>query len=213
MSRATDHAYAAIRGRIMAGELAPGASVGEEQLAALTGVSRTPVREAMRRLEAELLIRRAGPKRAFVADWSTDDVAEMFALRAMLESHAAARAAERIDAAGIALLTAHNEALGAAIDERQDPDIAGFLAANRAFHAAMVEAAASPRLATMLAKLIEQPVVARTAHLYDRPQLARSHAEHAELLAAFAVGDAEWARAVMAAHIRRAFHTFADSRR
>lgn len=212
MSRATDQAYARIRAAIVAGTLPAGAAVGEDMLADLCGVSRTPVREAMRRLEADLLLRRASPKRLVVADWSPGDIDEMFALRALLEGHAAARAAPRFDAAGLDALALTNAALGVAIAAPAGPDIPGFLAANRAFHDGVVRAAASPRLAAMLAKLIEQPVVQRTARLYDRAQLARSHAEHEELLAAFARADADWARAVMTGHIRRAFHTFAEAR-
>lgn len=208
---ATQRAYAELRRRILAGELPPGSPIGEERLAALVGVSRTPIREAIRRLEAELLIRRLGPRRAIVAGWSADDVAEMFALRGLLEAHAAARAARCHDAADIAYLVACNADLAAAID-RPAPDIDAFVAANRAFHARIVAAAASPRLAEMLARLIEQPVVALTARLYEPVQLLRSQDEHAELLDAFRHRDADWAAAVMTGHIRRAFHTFAARR-
>ena len=210
MSRAADTAYEIIRERIAGGALAPGAPLREEELAELCGVSRTPVREALRRLEGELFVRRSGGSRAFVADWSADDVGEMFTLRAVLEAHAAARAATRLSADQLAGLAAANAALGAAIHAPGGPDVAGFLAANRDFHDRVIAAAASPRLAAMLAQLIEQPVVRRTARLYDRAQLERSFAEHGELLAAFARADADWARAVMTGHIRRAFHTFAE---
>ena len=80
MSRASDRAYAEIRGLILSGEIAPGAQLKEEQLAELCGVSRTPVRDALRRLEADLYIVRSGSQRAFVADWSREEVDEMFAL-------------------------------------------------------------------------------------------------------------------------------------
>jgi DNA-binding GntR family transcriptional regulator len=65
----------------------------------------------------------------------------------------------------------------------------------------------------MLAKLVEQPVVWRTAHHYGREALRRSHREHEELIAAFARRDASWAEAVMGAHIHRAFHAYADAHR
>ena len=69
----------------------------------------------------------------------------------------------------------------------------------------------SRRLASLLSTLIEQPVVWRTAHHYGREALQRSHSEHEELLAAFARHDGAWAEAVMTAHIRRAFHAYADA--
>lgn len=210
VSKASDLAYARIRSGITGGEWAPGTPLREEELAALCGVSRTPVREALRRLEAEYLVRRTEGARSFVADWSADDVAEMFALRAILEGHAAARAATRIGAADIAALEALNEevrlsAEGDATDR--------FLAANRRFHAIVLEAAQSPRLAQMLGSLVEQPVVRRTAQHYGRVEFARSHAEHAALIEAFHARDAQWAESTMTGHIRRAFHAFAAANR
>jgi DNA-binding GntR family transcriptional regulator len=91
------------------------------------------------------------------------------------------------------------------------PDIAAFLEANRAFHHLIIEAAQSPRLAATLAGLVEQPIVRRTARLYGRGQLRRSLREHNELIQAFEASDAGWAEAVMTAHIRRAYHAFAEA--
>jgi len=201
MSKASDLAYARIRQGITGGEWQPGTPLREEELAALCGVSRTPVREALRRLEAEYLVRRTEGARSFVADWSADDVAEMFALRAILEGHAAARAATRITPEAIAELQALNAEVHAACGT---DDTDRFLSANRQFHAIVLEAAASPRLAQMLGALVEQPVVRRTAQRYGR-----SHAEHAALIEAFLARDAQWAQSTMTGHIRRAFHAFA----
>jgi DNA-binding GntR family transcriptional regulator len=178
----------------------------EEELAALCGVSRTPVREALRRLEAEYLIRRTEGARSFVADWSHDDIAEMFALRAILEGHAAARAATRIAAAALDQLAALNDDIEAAIPAG---DTDRFLAANRQFHAIVLDAAQSPRLAAMLGALVEQPVVRLTARHYGSAEFRRSHAEHAALVEAFRARDAQWAESTMTGHIRRAFHAFA----
>ena len=72
MTRAADRAYAEIRSLILSGDAAPGTQLTEEQLADICGVSRTPVRDALRRLEAELYIVRSGSQRAFVADWSRE---------------------------------------------------------------------------------------------------------------------------------------------
>jgi DNA-binding GntR family transcriptional regulator len=212
MSKASDRAYAQIRAMILSGELASGSQIAEVQLAATCGVSRTPVREALRRLEAEALVRRTDTQRSFVADWSLDDVEDGFEMRGMMEALAARRAAQRLTPAELAELTACNAALERAIT-RPSPDIAAFLEANRQFHAIITEAAASPRLAAMLAGVTEQPVVLRTARNYDIDNLRRSWREHDELLAAFAARDGEWAHAVMVAHIRRAFHAYADAHR
>ncbi len=208
MSRASERAYAAIRAHLLSGAVKAGEQLTEDQLAQITGVSRTPVREAVRRLEDELLLVRSDTKRMFVADWSRDDIEEMFALRQMLECHAAERAATRLSPEQIARLETVNRDLKTAI-EPAAPDVARFLEANRAFHEVIIEAAHSPRLAQLLAKLVEAPVVLRTARTYSREDLNQSARDHDELVAAFAAHDPDWARAVMGSHLRRAFHTFA----
>lgn len=212
MSRASDRAYGAIRNMILSGELPAGAQLGEEALAEMCGVSRTPVREALRRLEADMLVGRTDTQRTFVADWSIDDVADAFELRAMLEGRAARRAAERMTDSAMARIRAANRALGTAI-QGLVPDVSGFLEGNREFHAIILEVAGSRRLAALLGTLIEQPVVLRTARQYSREELRRSHAEHEELAAAFARRDGAWAEAIMTSHILRAYHAYAEAHR
>lgn len=210
MSRASEQAYTKIRAHLLSGELKPNEQLTEDQLAQITGVSRTPVREAVRRLEGELLLVRSDTKRLFVADWSRDDIEEMFTLRQMLECHAAERAAQRLSREQIAQLEALNRAIKHAI-EQPSPDVARFLEANRSFHEVIIDAAHSPRLGQLLAKLVEAPVVLRTARTYSIDDLYQSARDHDELIAAFTTRDPEWARAVMGSHLRRAFHTFAKA--
>lgn len=210
MSRASDRAHEQIKALILSGGMPPGAPLREEHLAELCGVSRTPVRDALRRLEAELFVVRSGSQRTFVADWSHEDVDEMFTLRGMLESHAAERAATRISAAQIETLKHLNRTIEKAT-AKAHPDIGAFLSSNREFHDIVLEAAASPRLSATLATLVEQPVVRRTAMTYGREQLDRSAREHAELIVAFEARDGAWAQSVMHAHIRRAYHAFSKA--
>ncbi|MBC2667966.1 GntR family transcriptional regulator [Novosphingobium piscinae] len=210
MSRASDRAYTMIRGLILSGELAPGAQLGEEALAELCDVSRTPIRDALRRLEADLLIRRTGTQRSFVADWSLADVEDAFELRGMLEAHAALRACQRMDDEALARLRRCNARIRRAI-ERAVPDVSGFMNANREFHGVILEQARSRRLTALLGTLVEQPVVRRTAEQYSTAQLSQSWREHDELIAAFERRDGVWAQAVMLGHIRRAFHAYADA--
>lgn len=208
MSRASDRAYSQIRRKILRGELVPGEQIREEQLAEVCGVSRTPVRDALRRLEAESLISRNDSQRSFVAEWSLEDIAEAFQLRALLEGRAARRAATRITAEQLRTLKVCNRRIEAAITD-DTPDIGVFLENNRMFHDTIMGAAASVRLTNILASIVEQPVVLRTAQQYDRENLMRSHNEHQELVAAFERRDDDWAEAIMAAHIHRAFHAYA----
>ncbi len=210
MSKASDIAYATIREKIISGELAPGDQLREEALAEICGVSRTPVREAMRKLESELLLRRTESQRSYVADWSLDDIEDAFELRALLEGVAARRAASRIDASGIARLEMVNASVEKAI-LASPPNVVAFLEANREFHAEILAVAGSRRLEILLQSLIEQPIIWRTGHHYSADELKRSHHEHGELIKALERGDAGWAETIMAGHIRRAFHVYADA--
>ena len=210
MSKAADGAYQQIRAAIRSGALAPGEQLREEQLAEICGVSRTPIREALRRLESEQLIRKTDSQRSFVAEWSLDDIDEGFSLRAMLESHAAARAASRLTSRQLDQLREYNEGIIVAI-RKDDPDVASFVSFNHAFHATIMDAAQSQRLSRILSGLVEQPIILKTAARYDREQLERSWHEHGELVLAFERADPDWAAHVMSAHIRRAFYAYSDA--
>lgn len=210
MSRASDRAYNQIRSMIISGALPPGAQIREEQLAETCSVSRTPVRDALRRLEAELFVKRSESQRSFVADWSLNDMEDSFILRGMLEGHAAKRAATRISWDQLERIKSLNAALRRAVD-KPVPDVPAFLDQNRQFHGIILEAANSDRLSNLLSRIIEEPVVLRTALQYDRENLMRSYYEHHELLGAFARRDGDWAEAIMLGHIRRAFHNYADA--
>ncbi|MEP0393492.1 MAG: GntR family transcriptional regulator [Erythrobacter sp.] len=210
MTKASDRAYEAIRGMILSGELSSGDPLREEALAQVCGVSRTPIREALKQLEVDMLVTRTESQRSYVADWSLDDVADAFELRAMLEGHAAKLAAERMTDEILIALRYCNNAIYEAIS-KPDPDVNAFLDHNRELHALVLKAAGSRRLTNLLTALIEQPVVWRTAHHYDPKAFECSHSEHADLISAFERRDGAWAEAIMAGHIRRAFHAYADA--
>lgn len=210
MSKAADIAYRKIRKEILSGGLQAGSQLKEEELADLCGVSRTPVREALRRLESEMLVWRTETQRTHVADWSIGDIEEMFTLRSMLEGYAAARAAEKMGEKDLQALKRCNEALGNAIDG-DNPDVGAFLKYNREFHSILSAAAGSERLSQLLGRVVEQPIVHRTALGYDRKHLVHSHREHGELITAISKRDSEWARAIMVGHIHRAFYIYQEN--
>ncbi len=210
MSKAADQAYSYIRSAILNGQLSPGSPLREESLAEASGVSRTPVREALRRLEVEQLVQRTDSKRCFVADWSLDDIEEGFVLRAMLEAHAVSRAAQRISPEQIALLRETNEQILASLNGKE-ANPGAFADLNRKFHATIVQAAQSERLGRLLAGLVSSPVVLRTAATYNRAQRELSVREHDELIRALERSDSQWAQAIMVSHIRRAFHSYNDA--
>ena len=95
--RASDRAYAALRDEIIEWRLPPGTVLGEVEQSARLGVSRTPLREALRRLSADGLVAAAGGRGVVVTDVALDDIRELFELRRALEEQAARLAAERGD--------------------------------------------------------------------------------------------------------------------
>lgn len=205
MSKASDQAYNELRARILSGELPSGTQLKEEELAALVGVSRTPIREAIRKLESEFYITRSDSQRSFVTEWSADDMAEIFALRSRLEGYAASSAARNIDEETLAELDAINDAL-AELLSRPTLDTAGFVELNGQFHSRILSASRSRWLAGLLSRLALQPMIHQTAARYTKREVEQSYMEHSEIAKALRKRDADWAEAMMIAHIRRAFH-------
>lgn len=207
MAVATDQVYAAIKAGISSGTFAAGSHLGAAGLADELGVSRTPVREALRRLSAEGLVDIHANRGAYVTSWSHDDVEEVFALRTVLESHAAECSAVRLKPDLIGRLEGYAVRMEDAVSagSRELPTIA---ACNAEFHSIIIMAAANKRLAAMISSVVEVALVTRTFRVYSDEDLARSMTHHRELIAAFKARDAQWAGSVMRSHIRAAYHVF-----
>lgn len=210
---AAERAYAAIRGGILDGTLELGARLPEEDLAARAGVSRTPVREALRKLAAEGFVTFAPNRGAQVATWSDDDLEEIFGLRALLESHAAAQAATRIAAGDLAALDTLADRMEHAAAQATPGALDRVAELNNRFHRTILDAAGSRRLHALLDTVIVLPLVHRTFHRYTTAALRRSMNHHRELLAAFAAGDGEWAATVMRTHVLAARAVLLGGRR
>ena len=204
MESSAAQALAYIRERLVSGEFAAGTRLIEESLARDLGISRTPVREAIRTLVADGFLRFRPNAGAFVAEWSDEDIRQIFDLRTILESQIAEAAALSMTPAQLAGLEATQEKLdrlGAAKTARA---IEQRNALNRRFHAVIAEASRKARLAAALNSAISMPIVQQTFRRYTPRQAQRSLAHHHELLDAFRARDPQWARAVMTAHIRAA---------
>lgn len=206
MSLAADRVYERIRTGILNGEFAPASRLKEEELVRVCGVSRTPVREALSRLAAEDYVIVTRNQGAQVKTWSDADMTDLFDLRALLEGHAAARAAQFIDGAGLRLLQDNIEEMEGVFrcraSDRQKTET--FLHLNRQLHESIWQAAGSERLESLLGRLVEQALVVRTAHQFTMERIVQSHRHHRDLVEALANGDPLWAEAVMRGHIRAA---------
>ncbi|MCK4176481.1 GntR family transcriptional regulator [Aciditerrimonas ferrireducens] len=201
---AADRAYLVVREAIASGRLRGGEPVREEQVAKEIGVSRTPVREALRRLAAEGLVELEARRGARVARFEAEEVDEIFSLRVELESHAAALAAQRAGADDVAKLAALCEEMREAAEAFLADPCAGLEAVtdlNNRFHAKVLEVAGNRRLASVVEAVVQRALVERTFHGYSADQLRRSCRHHEEVVEAIAAGDPEWAEAVMRTHI------------
>src|SRR6516165_5230534 len=193
----TDLVAALIRELVITGELAAGEQLRQRDLALRFGVSQTPVREAMRRLESEGLLVCDTHRGFTVAAPELGRVEENFQIRAALESLGASLAARKIDAAGLARLRDLNDQMRALPDD--DPWYAEL---NREFHFTVYEYAHSPLLLSLMRLL--------WASLHGGPRVQRSHAEsaaqHDAILDALRSGDAAAASARTYQHIMGAAH-------
>ena len=201
MAAAVERAYLRIREGIISGVYAPGAHLTAQGLAAASGISRTPVREAMRRLHAEGLIRFIPNRGAFVTHFDESDVVKIYDLRVALEGYAAETAAKEASPAQIEALETLARNMAAAGDPSSPAVIDHVAKLNSAFHKLIVTAAASPRLEAALAAIVEVPLVLRTFRRYSPEEFRRSLGQHLELVEAVRAREGFWARSVMASHI------------
>ncbi len=201
---AADHAHAVLRAEILSGALAPDERLTETALAEKLGISRTPVREAVKRLIIEGLLTRERGAGLRVAALAPDEVQQIFETRRMLESYAARRAAEFATPEEAAELARLAEAMTARTPPRTEADFAAISDANAAFHRLVLAAARSPRLGAMLSLAVNLGLVLRTYRMYSARDMIRQAHHHHDIAQAITAREPDWAAAAMAAHIEAA---------
>ncbi len=204
MASAVEKAYLAVREGIIRGTYPPATRITEQEVSDAAGVSRTPAREALRRLQAEGFVRLVPNQGAIVEEWTAADVEDIFAMRGMLESYGAERAAQYVTAEGIAELRKLADQQYKESVRREKGYLERIGAINSQFHRTLHRYAASPRLLTALNSLIEAPLMFRTFSRYRDEDLVRSAMHHLEIVSALEARDGKWAAAVMRAHIQAA---------
>lgn len=197
-----DRAYRALKDKILRNILSPGQQMLEQEAAEELAMSRTPVREAMVRLAQEGFVEIRPRHGMRVLPISPDDMAEIFAILTGLESIAAQTvAARRPSPAEIAPLDAAVADMEEALER---DDLEAWASADRAFHTALVKLAGNRRLETVVFGFWDQAHRVRMATLRLRPKPTASNDDHAALIAAIVVGDAERARRIHHDHRMRA---------
>jgi DNA-binding GntR family transcriptional regulator len=187
-----------IRSAIIEGRLEPGRRLKEEELARELGISRTPVREALLMLQAEDLVVATPNRGATVRVHDAQDLQDLYELRALLEGHAARRAAERISADEIEAL---RDSCDRFDDLRPDVDLRGLVRENLFFHNTILAVAASERLTAHVRKVIELPLVYNSYRWYSPDQKRISAHYHRQIVKALADEDADRAELVMKEHL------------
>jgi len=184
-----------LREKIFARELEPGAWIDELTLAREWGISRTPLREALKVLAVEGLVTMKVRRGAYVTEMSGDDVAQVYRLLALLESDAAAEAAQSAGAAQLAELRALHDRL-----ERQARQRDAFFATNEQFHLKLLEVAGNRWRAQIVADLRKVMKLNRHHSLFRQGRVGESLAEHRALMQALEARDAPRALRLMREH-------------
>jgi DNA-binding GntR family transcriptional regulator len=176
-----------IRAMLRARELTPGQQVRQESLATRLGVSRIPVREALKALESEGVMRHEPHVGYTVARLNIDELAQIYLMRRALESEVL-RTLPRLTAAQTKELTSLNEAIAGEVERA---DVAAIIARNQAFHFAMFGFSGLDLVVSEIERLWRRSEPYRTVHMYDADGRKRIVREHRKMIAALRRGDTE----------------------
>jgi DNA-binding GntR family transcriptional regulator len=200
---AAERVYEQVRHEIIDGTLEPGTRVVEETVAKAAGVSRTPVREALMRLERENLIARSD-RRMVVRSFSAGEVYDIYDLRAQVESYAARLATERIRGHEIQELTSIQERMVEVLATGSSADLGWhkrLAQINQSFHMVIVQAARSAPLERIMTHVVQTPVIYKAYLWYDEASKLRSVKDHEEMIEHLESRDAQAAERCWRGHI------------
>ncbi len=203
LSRSTEAAYASIKARILDSDLPPGSHVLEQVLAKEMGMSRTPTREALVRLQQEGLLQIVPRHGVRISTLSPSDMRDIYQVLVSLEPTAIELLTllrpSREDLAG--LVTACDNMERALASD--PPDLRAWAAADELFHMDLAARCGNRRLASMVMTVWDQAHRARMFTLFMREVPRRSTAEHRAVVEAILAGDPGYARTLYEAHRRR----------
>lgn len=192
-----------VRRGILVGEYGPNERLVEGQLAKVLGVSRTPVRQALAMLEAEGLVEISPNRGATVCSFGLEDVWDVYDLRAVLEGHAARRAAARIGEEELERLRAVAEEMegipGRFADHAEE--VRWLVALNGEFHGKVVAASRNKRLRWLIERTVQVPLVFKAFFWYGSKERAISNHYHRQIVRALEQRDAERAEILMREHV------------
>ncbi|MBS1881745.1 MAG: GntR family transcriptional regulator [Actinobacteria bacterium] len=197
---AAERAYQEIRHRIAMGELEGGARLTESSLGEMLSMSRTPIRTALTRLDAEGFVTLTPKRGAVIAEDAVVDPEEFHDIRERLERHAAMVAAERRTPEQLADLRALVQEVEAELESHQRPR--RHAERNARFHILVAEMSRRRRLAALISGLYDIPILEDAAGRLGDHDLRAVWAQHSEIVEAIAGADPEWAGSAMLSHLR-----------
>lgn len=211
---AAERAYAFIRNHILSEAWEDGAYLRESELAEQIGVSRTPVRDALRRLSSDGLVEIIPNVGTRVRHWTSHDLEEIFGLRSQLEGYAARLAATRLTDAQISTLRGLCDKMDAIVQSSDQTQIQreALSPLNDQFHSLILAGSGNSRLKSIVDHVISIPLVLRTFNRYDPAEVIRSMSHHRELVAAFEARDPVWAESVMRSHLHAGYAVMGRNR-
>jgi DNA-binding GntR family transcriptional regulator len=201
-----DMAYEDLRSRILSGQVLPGTHLNIGGVAQELGISEIPVRESIKRLEAEGLIKFVAHKGAMVTRLSREEIEELYQIRTELESLAMSRAAQVITPEQVAHL---RQTLVAMADAEAAGDADEYSRLHHEFHMRIYTAQSYKRLVAMITELWDATNWAGTVFATGRTGGATA-AEHEPIVDALAAGDGEAAAAIHASQKRKAIAWLTD---
>ncbi len=190
-------AYRQIKSAIAQGQLKPGERLRESELADFVGLSRTPVREALSRLEAEGLVAHDATRGVVVAELDYNMVTELYFMREVLEGTAARLAAQHTSDVELSILDDHCQQY-----EQQLNDSSALAPANRRFHETLYRCSHNRYLLNMVTLLHDALSLLGGTTLSDPDRAAETLREHRAVVTAIRARDANGAEEAMRAHIR-----------
>jgi DNA-binding GntR family transcriptional regulator len=196
--QSTEQVYERVRSAILDGELAAGSVMSQVSLANELGISRTPLREALRMLQGERLIESEPNRRVRVAAVTPEDLEELCIIRVTLESQALRLAIPRMTPEDLARLEGY---MGEMAHFAEVKDYRRWVVPHRAFHAQLT-APAGERLNDLLVQLFDHAERYRRLHIGHGPS-AWATAGHREILDACKAGERELAARLLAGHFAR----------
>ncbi|MFD0903029.1 GntR family transcriptional regulator [Actinomadura sediminis] len=197
---------AELRRAIGAGELRPGRPIRQETIAAELGVSRVPVREALRILEGEGQVVHRPHHGYSVAELSLPDLREVYRIRRLLESEAAREAARAVDDAAIEEI---DDARRRVEDASARADLIAMTEANRRFHFLILDAAGMPRLGRIVRSLWDSTDAYRSVYYNSADNRDRVEREHAAVVEALRARDGDRLVALLDRHREHAVEALA----